>query len=178
MKTKFVLPFALISAIALAACEERAGAPDVPNPDAGNPEAFSEPVEENPDTAEDVMSPQELQQRREEIEQDAQQTFESIMEDTQQAGDNLVQMGDDAMDALSQGVTSATDAIEVQIDSLVDNAAQLRDDNMTEAQKLEVVANVRNAAEEAARALGQSQAEITSAGDTAEDRARQVLGVE
>jgi uncharacterized protein (UPF0147 family) len=124
------------------------------------------------------MSPQELQQRREEIEQDAQQTFESIMEDTQQAGDNLVQLGDDAMDALSEGVTSAANALEVQIDALVDNAAQLRDDNMTEAQKLEVVANVRNAAEEAARALGQSEAEIVSAGDTAEARTRQVLGVE
>lgn len=178
MNTKLLLPFALISAFTLAACEDRAGAPEVPNPDAGNPEAFSEPADENQDSSEVVMSPQEMQQRREEIEQDAQQTFDSIMEDSQQAGENLMQLGDDAMNALSDTVTSAADAIDTQIDALVDNAAQMRDENMTEAQKLEVVANVRNAAEEAARALGQSEADIVSAGDTAEDRARQVLGVE
>lgn len=181
MTTKLLLPFALISALALAACEERAGAPDVPNPDAGSPEALADPAEENQDdaaTTEEVMSPEELQQRREEIEQDAQQTFETIMEDTQQAGDNLMQLGDDAMNALSEGVTSTADALEVQIDALVDGAAELRDENMTESQKLEIVANVRNAAEQAARALGQSEAEITGAGDNAEERARQVLGVE
>ncbi|WMT88584.1 helix-turn-helix domain-containing protein [Pelagibacterium sp. 26DY04] len=179
MTAKLLLPFALISALALAACEERAGAPDVPNPDAGDPEAFAEPAEENEEpTSEEVMSPAELQQRREEIEQDAQQTFETIMEDTEQAGDNLMQLGDDAMNALSEGITSTTNALEVQIDALVASAAELRDENMTKSQKLEIVANVRNAAEQAARALGQSEAEITAAGDNAEERAREVLGVQ
>lgn len=179
MTTKLLLPFALISALALAACEERAGAPDVPNPDAGDPEAFAEPVEENEEpTSEEVMSPAELQQRREEIEQEAQQTFETILEDTEQAGDNLTQLGGEALDALGESVTSTADALEVQINALVESAAELRDENMTESQKLEIVANVRNAAEQAARALGQSEAEVTAAGDTAEERAREALGVE
>ncbi|AEQ51195.1 hypothetical protein [Pelagibacterium halotolerans] len=177
MNTKLILPFALISALTLAACESRTEAPETPNPDAGNPEAFAEPVEE-PDAPAETMSPEEMQQRREEIEQDAQQTFESIMEDSQEAGDTIVEMGDDAMSALSEQMTSAGDAIEVQIDTLVDNAAQMRDDNMTDEQKLQVVANVRSAAEEAARALGQTAPEVIAAGDTAEERARQVLGLE
>lgn len=178
MNTKLLLPFALVSAFALAACEERASAPELPNPDAGSPEAFAEPVEPEEDVSGTPMTPEEMEQRREEIEQDAQQTFETIMEENRQAGENLMQLGDDAMNSLSQGITSAADTVETQIDALVDNAAQLRDDNMTEAQKLEIVANVRNAAEQAARALGQPEAEIISAGETAEERTWQVLGVE
>jgi hypothetical protein len=177
MNTKFILPFALISALTLAACENQTGAPEQPDPDAGNPEAFAEPIEESEAPA-DVMSPEEMQQRREEIEQDAQQTFDSIMDDSQEAGENLVEMGDDAMSALSEQMTSASDAIEVQIDALVENAADVRDDNMTDEQKLEVVTNVRNAAEEAARALGQTAPEVVAAGDAAEERTRQVLGLE
>lgn len=177
MKTKLILPFALISTLALAACENRTEAPETPNPDAGNPEAFSEPVEE-PDAPAVTISPAEMAQRREEIEQEAQQTFDSIMEDSQDARDDLVQLGNDAMTSLSEQMTSASDAISVQIDALVDNAAEIRDDNMTHEQKLQVVANVRNAAEEAARALGQSADEIVAAGDTAEERTRQVLGLQ
>lgn len=177
MNTKIILPFALISALALGACENQTAAPEQPNPDAGDPEAFAEPIEESEGPA-NVMSPEEMQQRREEIEQEAQQTFESIMEDSQEAGDNLVEMGDDAMSALSQQMTAAGDAIEVQIDALVANAAEVRDDNMTDEQKLQIVANVRNAAEEAARALGQTAPEVVAAGDTAEERTREVLGLE
>src|SRR5690606_29641993 len=117
-------------------------------------------------------------QRREEIEQEAQETFDSIMEQNRQAGEDLMQLGDEAMDSLSRGVTSAADSIEGQIDSLVENAATLRDENMTDVQKLEVVANVRTAAENAARALGQSEAQIVQTGDTAEARARQAMGLE
>ena len=75
-------------------------------------------------------------------------------------------------------MTSTADAIEVQIDTLVANAAEVRDENMTDEQKREIVANVRNAAEEAARALGQSASEVVAAGDTAEERTRQALGLE
>jgi hypothetical protein len=177
MNTKLILPFALIATLTLAACENRTGAPEEPNPDAGNPENFAEPIEE-PDAPADVMSPAEMQQRREAIEQEAQQAFETIMEETQEAGDNLVQMGDDAMSTLSDQMTSTGDAIEVQIDALVANAAEVRDDNLTDEQKLQIVTNVRNAAEEAARALGQTAPEVVAAGDTAEERTRQVLGLE
>eukprot|EP00873_Tetraselmis_striata_P020790 jgi/Tetstr1/441054/TSEL_029322.t1 len=177
MNTNLILPIVLISALSLAACENRSEAPETPDPDAGSPEAFAEPIEESEAPA-DVMSPEEMQQRREEIEQEAQQTFESIMTDTQEAGDNLVEMGDDAMSALSEQMTSTADAIEVQIDTLVANAAEVRDENMTDEQKREIVANVRNAAEEAARALGQSASEVVAAGDTAEARTRQALGLE
>lgn len=175
MNTNLILPIVLISALSLAACENRSEAPETPDPDAGR--AFAEPIEESEAPA-DVMSPEEMQQRREEIEQEAQQTFESIMTDTQEAGDNLVEMGDDAMSALSEQMTSTADAIEVQIDTLVANAAEVRDENMTDEQKREIVANVRNAAEEAARALGQSASEVVAAGDTAEERTRQALGLE
>ncbi|WP_417581260.1 hypothetical protein [Pelagibacterium sp.] len=177
MNAKLVLPFALISALTLAACENRTEAPEAPNPDAGNPESMAETVEET-DAPDVNISTEDMQQRREEIEQDAQQTFDSIMEDTQVAGDNLVQMGDDAMSALSDQMTSASDAIAVQIDGLVANAAEVRDENMDDEQKLEIVTNVRNAAEEAARALGQTPQEVITAGDTAEQRTREVLGLE
>lgn len=177
MNTRLFLPIALISAFALAACEDRADPPAIPNPDAGTPESSVVPADEAdlPDT---TMTPAEMAQRREEIEQEAQETFESIMEENRQAGEDLMQLGDGAIDALSQGITSAADTIEGQIDALVENAATLRDENMTDTQKLEVVANVRTAAENAARALGQSESEIVEAGDIAEDRARQAMGLE
>lgn len=177
MNTKLLLPVALISAFALAACEDRTGAPEIPNPDAGTTESTDAPAQET-ETPETSLATEEMEQRSEEIEQDAQQTFETIMENTDQAGENLMQLGDDAMDALSQGITSGADAIEGQIDALVENAATLRDENMTDVQKLEIVANVRTAAEQAARALGQSEAEIMAAGDVAEERARQAMGLE
>ncbi|SDG70260.1 hypothetical protein [Pelagibacterium luteolum] len=176
MNAKLLLPFAAVSMLALAACENRTEAPAVPDPDAGNPNTASEAVEDI-DTTDEVMSPEELQQRREEIEAEAQQTFESIMEDTQQAGDNLVEMGNNAMDSISNSVDTASDALATQIDALVENAAEVRDDNMTDAQKLQVVTNVRNTAEEAARALGRTEAEIIAAGDSAEQRTRAVMGL-
>lgn len=176
MNTKLVLPFALISALTLAACEDRADSPAIPNPDAGTPESSVPPPDEA-DVPDVTMTPEEMTQRREEIEQEAQQTFDSIMEENRQAGEDLMQLGDDAMDALSRGVTSAADTVGGQIDALVENAAALRDENMTETQKLEVVANVRTAAEQAARTLDQSEAEIVQAGDTAETRARQAMGL-
>ncbi|RDE10223.1 hypothetical protein [Pelagibacterium lacus] len=177
MIVRFALPLALVSVIALAACDNRTPAPAEPNPDAGNPESFAEPVEDEPVDTDELMSPQEMQQRREEIEQDAQQTFESIMEETNRAGDDLVEMGNEALDTLTNQMSSASSAIAVQIDALVDNAAELRDENLTDEQKLEIVANVRNAAEEAARALGQDSAGVIQAGNTAEARTREVLGL-
>lgn len=178
MNLKFALPIALVSAFALSACDNRTDAPETPNPDAGSPEAFAEPVEEEAEGTGEVMSPQEMEQRREEIEQEAQQTFDSIMEETEQAGDSLVEMGSNALDGLTDQMTSASDAIAVQVDALVENAAEVRDDNMTDEQKLEIVANVRNAAEEAARALGQDEAQIIDTGNSAEERTRQALGLE
>lgn len=177
-KTRFLLPIAALSALALAACENTTDAPDIPDPDAGNPTSFSEPVEEAPvENDEAVMSPQEMQQRREEIESEAQQTFDSIMEDTRQTGDNIIEFGNDAMSSLTEQMDNASDAIESQIDTLVTNAEQFRDDNLTDAQKLEMVGNIRATTEEAARALGQTEAEITAAGDTAEARARAALNI-
>lgn len=177
MTVRYLLPVALCSALVLAACENRADAPSLPNPDAGNPEAFSDPSSDA-DASSGPMTPQELEQRREEIEQDAQRRFDDIMDQTRQAGDDLVQLGDDAMTNLSEGMNSAADSIERQIDALVESAAQRRDETLTDAQKLDIVANVRNAAEEATRALGRSEAEITAAGETAEARTRTVLGLD
>lgn len=177
MKTRLLLPIAALSALALAACENTTDAPDIPDPDAGNPTAFSEPVEETPANGDAVMSPQEMQQRRQEIEEEAQQTFDSIMENTRQTGDNIIEFGNDAMSSLTEQMDNASDAIESQIDTLVANAEQFRDENLTDEQKLEIVANIRATTEEAARALGQTPAEIASAGDTAEARARAALDI-
>lgn len=177
MASKFLLPIAAVSLLALAACENRTEAPELPDPDAGTPAVTTEPVEETTDTA-PVASPQEMEQRREEIEQEAQQTFESIMEDTERAGDTVVDLGNDAMNSLSNQINSSSEAISTQIDALVETATEVRDENMTDAQKLEVVANVRSSAEQAARALGHTDAEITAAGDSAEQRTRQALGLQ
>lgn len=49
---------------------------------------------------------------------------------------------------------------------------------MTEQAKLDAVVNARRAAEAGARALGQTEAEITEAGDVAERSARDALGVQ
>lgn len=179
MNTKLFLPIAAVSILALAACDNRTEAPNVPDPDAGNPPVTSEPVEEAPDTVDgdNGLSPQEMQQRREEIEEEAQQTFDSIMENTRQTGDSIVEFGNDAMSSLSEQVNTASDAIDSQIDTLVSNAEQFRDENLTDEQKLEIVSNIRATTEEAARALGQTPAEIASAGDTAEARARAALDI-
>lgn len=179
MTAKLLLPVAIVSALALAACEERATAPEVPNPDAGNPEAFAEPVEEDVEVSQDdVLSPAELERRREEIEQEAQQTFQSIIENTQQTGEDLTRLGNEAMDSISEGVGAAADSLDSEIDALVQGATEFRDENLTEAQRRDIVQNVRNSAEQAARALGRTEAEITAAGNTAEERARQTLGVD
>jgi hypothetical protein len=49
---------------------------------------------------------------------------------------------------------------------------------MTDQAKQDAVVNARNAAEAGARALGQTEAEITQAGDVAERSARDALGVQ
>ena len=49
--------------------------------------------------------------------------------------------------------------------------------SMTEQAKLDAVVNARRAAEAGARALGQTEAEITQAGDVAERSAQDALGL-
>ncbi len=49
---------------------------------------------------------------------------------------------------------------------------------MTEEAKAQAVATARAAAEQTARALGRSDAEIAQAGDDAEARAREALGLQ
>lgn len=198
MTPRLLLPIAAVSLFALAACENRTQAPEQPDPDAGMPVSSEVQNEAEIDDAE-VMSPAELQQRREEIEQDAQETFESIMDQTQRTGDELVQFGDSAMQSLSESISSAADTVEsqfdaasqavapqieaasetidTQIDRLVGQVEEVRDDNLTDAQKREIVINTRNAAEDAARGLGYSSDEVRRAGDMAEARVRAVLDI-
>mgnify|MGYP004511756505 CR=1 FL=1 len=72
-----------------------------------------------------------------------------------------------------ESMTPAIDAItnpEQTFDALRAEAG-----NMTEQMKLDAVVNARRAAEAGARALGQTEAEITQAGDVAERSAQDAL---
>ena len=74
-----------------------------------------------------------------------------------------------------QSLAPAVDAIanpQAAIDDL-----RARADTMSEDMRLDAVAGARRLAEESARALGQSEAEIRQAGDVAERSARQAAGL-
>lgn len=178
MNTRLLLPVAAVSLLALAACENRADPPSQPDPDAGMPISTEVPGETEDTIEDELPSPEELERRREEIEQEAQETFESIMEQTQQSGEQLVEFGSNAMQSLSEQVDVAGDAIGNQIDALVAEAEEFRDENLTDEQKLEIVSNIRATTESSARALGQTEAQVRQAGDTAEARARTALGLD
>lgn len=173
MNTKFLLPFAAVSVLALAACGGDTPPPPQPDPDAGPEVVIDEPVAT--ETPEPVT--EDLSRSVEEVQQEANERFEQIMEETQQAGDNLVEMGNNAMQSMSNQVDAAGETLETQIDNLIAGLENLRDENLTDEQKLQAVAGARTAAENAARLFGRSEAEIRSFGDSTEERARAALGL-
>jgi len=166
--------------LTLAACSGSSEAPDIPHHDAGMP-ATSEPASpaQDEDSAEEetVTPPEELAERRQQIEQEANQAFEAIMEETEQRVDEIGAAGTDSMQAITNELESAGATFEEQFDTIIANVESLRDDNMADEQKLEVVANARVAAETAARAFDQTDAEVIAAGDRAEAAARNAMGL-
>lgn len=173
MNTKFLLPFAAVSVLALAACGGDTPPPAQPDPDAG-PEVV---IEETPaaETPEPVA--EDLSQTVEDVQQEASERFDQILEDTQQAGENAVELGNDAMQSIANQVQGAGESLEQQIDGLIAGLENLRDENLTDEQKLQAVAGARTAAENAARLVGRSEDEIHSFGDSTEERARAALGL-
>ncbi len=89
--------------------------------------------------------------------------------ETQPDGSSTVQIN------VPESMTPAIEAIsnpQQTMDNLRDRAA-----TMSEQAKQDAVVSARRAAEAAARALGQTEAEITEAGDVAERSARDALGL-
>lgn len=175
MNKILLLPLSLTLVAALAACDNRSEAPNVPDPDAGTPPATTEPVETEDTGA--VTTQQEFEQRRQEIEQEAQETFDQIVTETQQTGEELNQAGENAMQAISNSLSQAGDTVNEQVDAVIEGVETLRDENMTTEQKLEAVANARSTAEAAATRLGQTPEQAREAGDRAEEAARNALGL-
>jgi len=98
-----------------------------------------------------------------------QPTQPGVTVETQPDGSSTVQIN------VPESMTPAVEAIsnpQATIDNLRDQAA-----TMSEQAKQDAVFNARRAAEAAARALGQTEAEITQAGDVAERSARDALGL-
>lgn len=93
----------------------------------------------------------------------------AVTVETQPDGSSTMQIN------VPESMTPAAEAIanpQQAIDNLRAQAG-----TMTEQAKQDAVVNARNAAEAAARALGQTEAEITQAGDVAERSARDALGL-
>ena len=89
--------------------------------------------------------------------------------ETQPDGSSTVQIN------VPESMTPAVEAIsnpQQTMDNLRDQAA-----TMSEQAKQDAVVSARRAAEAAARALGQTEAEITEAGDVAERSTRDALGL-
>ena len=175
MNARFLLPFAAVSALALAACGGDTPAPAQPDPDAGDPAVIETPEVE--ETAPEPEPTEDLSQTVEDVEQEAAETFEQIMEETRQAGDNLVDMGNNAMQSMSSQFEGAQATVEEQVDNLITGLEDLRDENLTDEQKLQAVASARTAAENAARLAGRSDDDIRAFGDATEERARAALGL-
>ena len=100
---------------------------------------------------------------------DAQPSQPAVTVETQPDGSSTVQIN------VPESMTPAVEAVsnpQQTIDNLRSEAA-----SMTEQAKQDAVVNARRAAEAAARALGQTEAEITQAGDVAERSARDALGL-
>lgn len=183
MKTKLFVPLIAISTLALAACD-RTEAPDTPDPDADAQVQYEpEPDAGMSDTvSDDPQIPREdIGQTVEEIEQQAADTFESIMEETGQSAQDAMDAGTGAMRSISEQMSemgsNATDSLASRIDAIIDGVADLSAENMTDEQRIQVVASARTAAEQAARDMGSSDAEVVNAGDTAEERARDLMGL-
>lgn len=177
MNARFLLPFAAVSALALAACGGDTPAPAQPDPDAGDPVVIETPEAEEAAPEPEPATSEELSQEVEEVEQEAAETFEQIMEETRQAGDNLVDMGNNAMQSMSSQFEGAQETVEEQVDNLITGLEELRDENLTDEQKLQAVASARTAAENAARLAGRSDDDIRAFGDATEERARAALGL-
>lgn len=114
--------------------------------------------------------------------------FAQVREQAGEAADALQQLADTAMqtasartqearDALAEASVDVRDAISAELDSAVTRLEEMRDETMTDAEKLEAVQNARAGAENAARAAGLSPDQILEAGQVAENAARRVLGL-
>ncbi len=100
---------------------------------------------------------------------DAQPAQPAVTVETQPDGSSTVQIN------VPESMTPAVEAVanpQATIDNLRSQAA-----TMTEQAKQDAVVNARRAAEAAARALGQTEAEIAEAGDVAERSARDALSL-
>ncbi|ODT67816.1 MAG: hypothetical protein ABS75_22900 [Pelagibacterium sp. SCN 63-23] len=99
----------------------------------------------------------------------AQPSQPAVNVETQPDGSSTVQIN------VPESMTPAVEAIsnpQQTMDNLRDQAA-----TMSEQAKQDAVVSARRAAEAAARALGQTEAEITEAGDVAERSTRDALGL-
>jgi hypothetical protein len=173
MNAKFLLPFAAVSVLALAACGGDTPPPAQPDPDAGDAVV----LEETSETEAPEPVTEDLSQTVEEVQQEAAEAFERILETTQQAGEDAVEIGSDAMQSMSSQLEGAGVTLEEQIDNLITGLENLRDENLTDEQKLQAVASARTAAENAARLARRSDDEIREIGDNTEERAREALGL-
>ncbi|WP_196258485.1 hypothetical protein [Pelagibacterium limicola] len=174
MNTKFLLPLAAISALALAACGGDTPPPAQPDPDAG-PEVVIDETQET--TEPQAETTQDLTRTVEEIQQEAAETFEQILQQTEQTGEEMRDLGTDAMQSMNNQLQGAEQSLEAQVDELIAGLANLRDENLTDEQKLQAVASARTAAENAARLAGRSEQQIAALGRSTEDRAREALGL-
>lgn len=184
MNTKILLPFAAVSVLALAACGGDTPPPAQPDPNAGaeviveTPASAPEPIAPAPEPvapAEPVV--EDINQAVENVQQEANERFEQIMQETEQAGENLQEMGNNAMQSVNNQLQNAGQTLESQVDGLITGLENLRDQNLTEEQKVQAVAGARAAAENAARLFNRTEAEIRSIGDSTEERARAALGL-
>ncbi|KKB09168.1 hypothetical protein [Devosia chinhatensis] len=99
----------------------------------------------------------------------AQPSQPAVSVETQPDGSSTVQIN------VPESMTPALDALSNPQQALED--LRSRAGSMTEQAKQDAVVNARNAAESAARALGQTEVEIQQAGDVAERSARDALGL-
>jgi hypothetical protein len=93
----------------------------------------------------------------------------AVTVETQPDGSSTMQI------QVPESLTPAAEAI-ANPQEAIDNMREAAG-NMTDQAKQDAVVNARNAAEAAARALGQSEAEIKEAGDVAERSTRDALGL-
>jgi len=163
MNTRLLLPIALAPFVLLAACE--------PN----ETQTPAEAVEVDPQVDEAMEDAGNAMQDAAEAMQDAGNSMMSAANSAMAAAQQELSAAGAQLDALSSDVR---DAVGTQITTAVENLEAMRDENLTDAQKAEAVANARNAAESAARTAGLSEENITEAGDAAEQAARNVLGYE
>ncbi|WP_127142745.1 hypothetical protein [Pelagibacterium montanilacus] len=188
MHTRLLLPLVAISALALAACEGNSPPPATTEPDAsieGEAMTQAEPVEQPADTeaetAENLGTDADIQQTIDSIEQQAAETFDSILEQTEQSTDQAADMGTNAMERINEEFAAmgsqVSETLDERIDAIISGVASFSSDNLSDEQRIQVVASARTAAESAARNLGRDEAEIVAAGDTAEERAREVMGL-